>query len=186
MEFQPTKLPGCFEIFPAASKDARGSFVKFFHQRLFAENGLETRFVEDFYSVSRQGVLRGLHFQTPPHAGAKLVACLSGSVLDAVVDLRVGSPAYGRFATFTLNAEKGTLLYVPAGFAHGFYVTQGPALTLYKAASLHDAAHDAGIKWDSAGIPWPDSSPLISERDGRFPSLADFKSPFLFSSTAAP
>lgn len=181
MKFQAAQLPGCYEILPVASKDERGSFVKIFHQGLFSEKGLETLFVEDFYSISKQGVLRGLHFQTPPHAAAKLVTCLSGTVLDAVVDLRRGSPSYGRFATFTLDDEKGNLLYVPAGFEHGFYVTRGPALMLYKATALYDKAHDTGIRWDSAGIPWPDLRPIVSERDGRFPPLDDFKTPFLFS-----
>ena len=125
-------------------------------------------------------MLRGLHFQTPPHGHAKLVLCLFGAVFDAVVDLRQGSPADGQFFTLELSAAKRNMLYVPKGLAHGFYVPSGEALMLYKTSTVHAPAHDAGIRWDSAGIPWPGSKPLVSARDAAFAPLAEFKSPFAF------
>jgi dTDP-4-dehydrorhamnose 3,5-epimerase len=183
MRIQETIIPGCYEILPNILKDERGRFVKTFHQDIFTEHGLATRFAEEYYTYSRRGVLRGLHFQIPPRDHVKLVTCVSGAVLDAVVDLRVGSPAYGKHLTFELSAEKANMLYLPAGLAHGFYVQSADALLLYKVTSVYSPAHDAGLLWSSAGISWPDRSPIISVRDGGFPAFAEFKSPFVFSAT---
>lgn len=181
MKIEQTTIPGCLEILPQVLRDKRGSFVKTFHRDFFAEHGLATRFAEKYYSVSGRGVLRGLHFQVPPHAHAKLVHCISGEVLDAVLDLRVGSPTYGKWATFKLCAEKASMIYIPAGLAHGFYVTGDNAIMVYMATTVHSPAHDTGILWNSAGIPWPDDNPVISERDGNFVKLTDFTSPFCYA-----
>ena len=184
MRIQKTTIPGCYEIFPNILKDDRGHFVKTFHQDIFAEHGLVTGFAEEYYTYSHRGVLRGLHFQVPPMDHVKLITCVSGAVLDAVVDLRVGSPAYGRHLTLELNAETANMLYLPVGLAHGFFVQSAGALLLYKVTTVYSPAHDAGLLWNSAGIPWPERSPLISARDGAFPSFADFKSPFAYSSSS--
>ncbi|MBJ6727756.1 dTDP-4-dehydrorhamnose 3,5-epimerase family protein [Geomesophilobacter sediminis] len=178
MELRQTSIPGCCELLPDRFRDDRGSFVKTFHHGLFTELGLNTDWREEYYSVSHPRVLRGLHFQLPPHDHEKLVYCSAGGVLDVVLDLRRDSPSYGRHELFELNAERANLLYLPKGVAHGFYVTDGPATMLYKVATVYAPAHDTGIRWDSAGIPWPDADPVISQRDRSFAPLAEFVSPF--------
>ena len=178
MRIEPARIPGCYEIFPQIVEDGRGIFVKTFREDLFATHGLETRFAEEYYSVSRRGVLRGLHFQLPPHEHAKFVYCVAGKVLDAVVDLRTDSPAFGQFAAFELGAEKGNMLYIAPGLAHGFYALTENVIMLYKVTSVYSPEHDSGIKWDSVGIPWPDGAPVLSDRDRGFPPLSKFKSPF--------
>ena len=181
MRIEKTSIPGCFELFPSVLKDERGHFVKTFHHDVFAGHGLATNYAEEYYTYSHRGVLRGLHFQVPPREHVKLVTCVVGTVVDAVVDLRVGSPMYGRHLTFELSAEKANMLYLPAGLAHGFYVQSANALLLYKVTSVYAPEQDAGLLWNSAGIPWPSDSPIISKRDGTFPRLVDFQSPFVYS-----
>ena len=163
---EETPLKGCLKICPIVREDRRGAFVKTFHVDAFRELGLPTVFAEAYFSVSHRNVLRGLHFQTPPMDHEKIVYCTEGEVLDAVVDLRRSSLTYGQHALFTLRASEGTMLYIPRGMAHGF-------LTL-----SDEPACDAGIRWDSAGIPWEIEDPVISERDMSFPTLTDFVSPF--------
>lgn len=180
MQIVETSIPGCLELVPPVFRDERGLFVKTFHAPLFSEHGLVTDYAEEFYSVSRRGVLRGLHFQLPPHDVTKLVWCLAGRVLDVVVDLRVGSPACGRHVAVELSSERANMLYIPTGLAHGFLSLEDNTVMMYKCTQVYSAEHDTGIRWDSAGIAWPEASPLVSARDGRFPSLADFSSPFLY------
>lgn len=180
MEVNHTIIPGCFEIFPRVFEDSRGRLVKTFHHDLFADNGLETDFREEYYSVSHKGVLRGLHFQIPPHEHIKLVTCLEGSIFDVVVDLRKGSPSFGRHLTFVLDALKANMVYVPAGCAHGFYVLSDKALFLNRTTSVFSSQSDAGIKWDTCGIEWPDANPVLSDKDRNLPSLQEYNSPFVF------
>ncbi|HOP41027.1 MAG TPA: dTDP-4-dehydrorhamnose 3,5-epimerase [Geobacteraceae bacterium] len=180
MRIKETTIPGCREIFPCILRDQRGAFVKTFHDEVFHSNGLATDWREEYYSVSRHGVLRGLHFQLPPHDHEKLVYCTAGSVIDAVVDLRKGSPTYGRHLIVKLSADQGNMLYIPRGLAHGFYVTDESATMLYKVSSVYSPEYDSGILWNSAGIPWPDDNPDISTRDAGFSSLDRFLSPFTF------
>lgn len=180
MRLEQTPIPGCYQIFPEVRHDKRGCFVKTFHTDWFEQNGLATIFAEEYYSVSRKGVLRGMHFQTPPHDHTKLVSCVKGSVLDAIVDLRIGSPAYGRFATFQLTAETANMLYVAPGIAHGFYALTDDAIMQYKVTSTYHPESDRGIKWNSAGIPWPDPAPVVSDRDNDFPALSAYTSPFSY------
>ena len=179
MQFISTSLPGCYEIQPRVLSDARGFFVKTFHQEVFAERGLATDFAEVYYSMSHRRVLRGLHFQLPPHDHAKLVYCVTGQVLDVIVDLRAGSPTFGQFACFELSAERANLVYLPVGLAHGFYTLSESALMMYQVTTVYAPEHDAGIRWDSVGIPWPDPAPVLSERDQGFPALAEWVSPFI-------
>lgn len=180
MKVKNTKLKDCFEIIPNTFTDERGIFIKTFHYDSFKENGLETNFVEQYYSVSHQGVLRGLHFQNPPKHHVKLVFCLSGQVIDAVVDLRIGSPTYGQFEMFDLSAEKKNMIYIPAGMAHGFYVISKSAIVVNNLSTVYSAEHDAGIKWNSVGIPWPDSSPILSQKDRKLPPISGFPNQFLY------
>lgn len=182
MKIIPTSIDGCYEILPRIMEDTRGRFVKTYHRDLFTANGLATNFVEQYYSVSRKGVLRGLHFQVPPHDHAKLVYCLTGRVLDAIVDLRVGSATFGKFELVELEAKKANMLYIAAGMAHGFYALEDNTIMQYHVTSVYAPQFDAGIRWDSAGIQWPDMVPILSERDAKFVPLADFASPFTFGS----
>lgn len=180
MRISRTEIAGCYELFPNVFKDERGVFVKTFHREVFKENGLDVDFAEEYYSISKKNVLRGLHFQFPPMEHTKMVYCTEGTVMDAVVDLRVGSPTYLRHLTFELSAEKANIIYIPPGLAHGFYVLSEYATVHYKVTSVYSPQHDSGILWSSAGIPWPGSSPLISKRDSEFLSLSEFTSPFRF------
>jgi len=178
MQILKTKIFGCYEIYPVVLKDERGAFVKTLRSDIFRDNGLATDFVEEYYTISRKRVLRGLHFQNPPMAHHKIVYCPVGEVIDAVLDLRKGSPTYGQHLLFNLSAEKANLIYVPEGLAHGFYVKSATALMMYKVTTHYAPELDSGILWSSAGIPWPDSNPIISKRDSVFISFSEFNSSF--------
>lgn len=177
-ELKPSKLAGCFELQPKVFDDVRGRFVKVFHEQAFAAQGLETNFAEEYYSVSHRNVVRGLHFQLPPMDHVKMVYCVQGEVLDAVVDLRVGSHTYGQYALFELNATKANSIYIPKGMAHGFCARSNQAIMVYKVSTIYSPAHDAGVLWNSVDIQWSLEQPIISDRDKKFPALADFVSPF--------
>jgi len=180
MLIRETGIPGCLEITPPVFTDDRGTFVKTFIQDEFTSHGLVAGFAEEYFTVSIRNVLRGLHFQTPPFDHYKIVSCLAGRVLDAVVDLRVGSPAFGRHELFELDAAQRKILYLPPGVAHGFYAVTDQALMTYKVTTAYSSAHDSGVLWSSAGIPWPCTQPVISARDAGFQSLDVFESPFIF------
>ena len=181
MKILQTKIPGCFEIITKKHKDLRGFFVKVFHSPLYKKYGLNTSFNEDYYSISSKNVIRGLHFQLPPYDHIKLVYCLSGSVMDAVVDLRLGSPTYLQHLTIELSFDKGNILYIPKGLAHGFCTLSRSSTLVYKASTVYNSKKDTGIRWDSAGITWPKGKPKISDRDKKFITLKDFKSPFKYN-----
>ncbi|MDN4066519.1 dTDP-4-dehydrorhamnose 3,5-epimerase [Paenibacillus vini] len=178
MNIKPNMIHGCYEIHPRVVTDERGAFVKIFHKEIFEGNGLAVNYSEQYYSRSKKGVLRGLHFQTPPHDHAKLVYCTEGEVLDVVVDLREKSPTYGKHLKFLLSAEKSNAVYIPSGLAHGFYVLSDYATMVYNVTSLYAPESDMGVHWSSAGIDWPDKHPIVSSRDEGFISLAEFKSEF--------
>lgn len=178
IKLKELELPGVYEITPFAASDRRGSFVKLFEKDVFAGNGLATSFAEEYYSVSKKGVLRGMHFQEPPAQCAKLVYCVRGAVLDAALDIRKRSLSYGRHALATLSEENRKVLYLPAGLAHGFYALTDDAVLVYKVTAGYAAAHDKGLLWNSCGIKWPSDSVIISERDAAFPTLAEYSSPF--------
>lgn len=179
-EIKPTKIPGCLEILPTVFQDQRGIFVQTLHQEEFAKLGLAINFAEEFYSVSHRGVLRGLHFQVPPHDHFKLVYCLQGKAFDATVDLRSGSPTYGQYVTFELDPKKGSMIYIPSGLAHGFYALEDNTLMVYKVTTVYSPEYDTGIRWDSVGIAWPDSNPVVSERDCKFDRFDEFETPFIY------
>jgi len=182
VEKYTTVLPGCFELQPRVFSDPRGVFVKTFHRDVFKQLGLATEWAEQYYSISEPGVVRGIHFQRPPDDHAKLVYCIAGSVLDIVLDLRMGSPTYGKHIRIELNARLGNMLYIPSGLAHGFCTYDDTATLVYNVTSVYEPSSDSGIRWDSAGIEWPCATPKLSERDRNFPTLAEFISPFQFES----
>ncbi len=179
-ELKPSKLNGCFEMQPKVFDDARGRFVKVFHEPAFAALGLDVTFAEEYYSVSHKNVIRGLHFQLPPMDHVKLVYCVEGVVMDAVVDLRVGSPTYGQYALFELSAAKANSIYIPKGMAHGFCALCEHAIMVYKVSTIYAPAQDKGILWNSAGIPWPATEAILSARDQGFTHLEKFSSPFRY------
>ncbi|GEM45263.1 dTDP-4-dehydrorhamnose 3,5-epimerase [Deinococcus cellulosilyticus] len=179
----PTALPGCFELRPRVMEDARGRFFKYYVQPEFAALGLRTDFVEEYCSFSRRGVIRGMHFQEPPHQHAKLVFCATGSVRDVVVDLRVGSPTYHQVMEVVLSAEQGNMLYIPEGMAHGFQALED-ALMVYKVTSVYHPESDRGVLWSSLPIDWQTAAPpVLSDRDQKFPALQDYQSPFRYEET---
>lgn len=178
MEFRQSKIPGCYEIQADVFRDSRGVFVKTFREDVCAPFGVRMSLAEQYFSVSKRGVIRGLHFQVPPLDQNKLVTCVSGRVFDVVVDLRRGSPTFGSFETFGLDAEKGSVLFVPRGLAHGFQALSDGATLYYQVSSLYSPEHDRGVRWNSAGVPWPIDNPVLSERDRQFPAMSEFQSPF--------
>lgn len=179
-DLRPSRLKGCFELQPRVIQDERGRFVKVFEQRAFAAQELETNFIEDYYSISHKNVIRGLHFQLPPLDHVKLVYCVEGTVMDVVVDLRYGSPTYAQYEAFELSADKANGIYIPKGMAHGFCSLVEHSILMYKVSTIYSPSHDAGVLWNSASIPWPTTTPILSQRDQKFPPLARFESPFRY------
>lgn len=182
-EMIATSIPGCVEIRPHVHEDDRGRFVKVWHRHVFADAGLNTEYAEEYYSASRQGVIRGLHFQSPPMDHVKLVYCVAGRAQDAVLDLRLGSPTYGCHALIELSAQTGNMVYIPEGLAHGFCALSETATLVYKVSSVHSPEHDCGVLWNSAGIPWSVTDPILSERDRAHPPFGAFLSPFNYETT---
>jgi dTDP-4-dehydrorhamnose 3,5-epimerase len=174
MEFKKTNLDGVFEINNKIFQDQRGSFVKTFHQSLFADNGLDYDFRESFYSVSKKNVLRGMHFQLAPHDHAKLVYVTDGEILDVAVDIRKDSSTFGQYYSTNLSSQNAKALYMAKGFAHGFLTLSDSATVVYLTTTVHAPESDSGIHWGSFGFDWNGvDSPIISERDSAFNSLHD-------------
>lgn len=169
-------------IEPRRHGDARGWFTEVYNEASFAAMGILCRFVQDNHSLSRPAfTLRGLHFQTPPEGQDKLVRCLRGRIWDVAVDVRRGSPTYGRSVGAELSAENGRQLFVPVGFAHGFLTLEPDCEVAYKVSALYAPSHDGGVRWDTAGVDWPmpaGAAPELSPKDERLPALAEFASPF--------
>lgn len=166
--------------------DRRGWFSESFNEMALAERGITCRFVQDNQSMSvRKGTVRGLHFQTPPMAQAKLVRVLRGAILDVAVDIRRGSPTYGQFVTAELSADNGRQLYVPVGFAHGFCTLEDNTEVSYKVSAFYSPQHDSGLRWNdpTIGIPWPikSDSIIVSEKDAKQPLLDQWQSIFPYS-----
>ncbi|MFY2765367.1 dTDP-4-dehydrorhamnose 3,5-epimerase [Arenimonas sp. MALMAid1274] len=174
MKVVPTPLPGCVIIEPAVFGDARGFFYEGWNKARFAEHGMHFDFVQSNVSSSSRGVLRGLHYQWPKPQG-KFVSVLEGEVFDVAVDIRRGSPTFGRSTAVLLSAENKRHFWIPEGFAHGFVVLSERALFSYLVTAPYDKAADAGIRWNDAslGIDWPVSAPQLSDKDAVAPFLAD-------------
>lgn len=169
---------------PRRFDDERGWFVELYNARRFAELGFERLFVQDNQSLSKQAfTIRGFHFQVPPHAQDKLVRCVRGRILDFAIDLRCGSPTYGRWVYAELSAENGRQLLVPVGFGHGFVTLEPDCEVAYKVTGYYAPECDAGLRWDdpSINVDWglPEGTqPVLSDKDRALPLLADFNSPF--------
>jgi dTDP-4-dehydrorhamnose 3,5-epimerase len=184
MKLEPTSIPGCYQFACPVHADPRGTFVKAFRRSQFGRADLETDFREVFWTSSGENVLRGMHLQLPGPASmapeSKLVYCVAGSVMDVALDLRRGSPTFGKYDIVELSAEAGNACFLPSGVAHGFYVRRAPAVMVYHVTSEYVPELDAGIAWDSFGAPWPTHTPVLSERDASLPPLSQFESPFHF------
>jgi dTDP-4-dehydrorhamnose 3,5-epimerase len=161
-----------------ASQDARGTFVKTFHETTLRNAGIEFKLQESYFSMSKKDVIRGMHFQTPPHHHAKVVFCPQGAILDVIVDLRRSSPTYGQHYATELSAANNKAYYIPEGFAHGFKSLTDDAITYYLVTSEYSQPNDTGIRYDSIGFDWGVKEPIISARDLSFISLKEFDSPF--------
>jgi dTDP-4-dehydrorhamnose 3,5-epimerase len=169
---------------PKRFGDSRGWFSETYHETRFKEAGIGADFIQDNQSLSAQkGTLRGLHFQTPPFAQAKLVRCLAGAIFDVAVDVRNGSPTYGNYVSAILTAEKGEQLYIPEGFAHAFMTLEENCMVSYKVNAYYAPHNDGGLRYDdpNINIKWPlSATPHLSEKDEKLPFLKDFTSPFAY------
>ncbi|MBE0536532.1 MAG: dTDP-4-dehydrorhamnose 3,5-epimerase [Phycisphaerae bacterium] len=172
MNIVPTELPGVVILEPKVFGDPRGWFVETWSQKRYEEAGIRRSFVQDNVSFSRRGILRGLHYQYPNPQG-KLVQVLSGEVFDVAVDIRVGSPTFGKWVGVALSADNHRQMYIPPGFAHGFCVTSETALFSYKCTDYYNPAAEGGILFSdpAIGIDWPVESPVLSEKDAKFAVL---------------
>lgn len=173
--FRRLEIPDVILIEPQPFADLRGAFMESYKWSDFKAHGITDTFVQDNYSHSVRGVLRGLHYQKPPQTQAKLVGVIRGEVFDVAVDVRWGSPTYGRWISVVLSGENHHMVYVPVGFAHGFCVVSETADILYKVTAEYAGELNAGIRWDDPhlGIPWPVAHPILSPKDARLPFLAD-------------
>ncbi len=176
-------------IAPKRFGDDRGWFTEVYNEEKFRELGIDERFVQDNHSLSKPvGTLRGLHFQTPPHGQAKLVRCIRGRILDVAVDIRKGSPTYGKWVGAELSAENGNQLFIPVGFAHGFVTLEPDSEVTYKVSAFYAPKNDAGLRWNDPDIAvdWglrADVAPILSPKDETHPFLKDFVSPFDYDGT---
>ena len=174
MKIIETSLPGCLVIEPAVFGDERGVFFETWNADRFGEHGLPVKFVQSNVSTSVKGVLRGLHYQWPRSQG-KLVSVLEGEVCDVAVDIRRGSPTFGRWEAVILSADNRRQLWIPEGFAHGFAVLSEHAVFSYLCTDVYVKEADAGVRWNDGdiGVDWPVSDPLLSAKDEKAPFLAD-------------
>ena len=183
MQIEQTPLSGVLVLTPRRFGDERGFFSESWNRRTLEASGVFLpEFVQDNHSLSREaGTVRGLHFQSPPHAQGKLVRCGRGALFDVAVDIRVGSPSYGQWFGAELSFENAKQLWIPAGFLHGFVTRQADTEIVYKCTDHYAPDCDGAVRWDSCGIEWGfEGAPILSGKDAAAPALADFKSPFTF------
>jgi dTDP-4-dehydrorhamnose 3,5-epimerase len=182
MKFVNTPIEGLVIIEPTVFGDDRGYFLESYKKKEFEKAIGEISFVQDNESKSSKGVLRGLHFQKPPYAQAKLVRCIEGKVLDVAVDIREESETFGQHVTIELTGENKKQVFIPRGFAHGFLVLSESAIFAYKVDNSYAPTHDVGIRWDDSllNIQWgvSESEVLVSEKDAKLPFFSEFETPF--------
>lgn len=174
MKFVETDLPGVILVEPDVFRDARGFFLETFHAKKYREGGIPYDFVQDNHSRSQRGTLRGVHAQRRRPQG-KLVRAVRGEIFDVAVDLRPGSPTFGKWAGETLSEANFRQLFVPPGFGHGFCVVSEIAEVEYKCTDFYDRSDEIGFVWNSAGIDWPVKEPLLSPKDAALPSLGELR-----------
>jgi dTDP-4-dehydrorhamnose 3,5-epimerase len=184
MRVEQFEIPDLKLIHPAVFEDLRGYFFESYNHSRFIEAGINDYFVQDNQSLSQSRVLRGLHFQTGDFAQSKLVRVIKGAVWDVAVDIRVGSPTYGKHLAVELNEHNKTMLYIPVGFAHGFLTLTDDTIFSYKCGNVYNKASEMGIMWNDPelNIDWKIENPLLSEKDQVNLNFKDFQSPFRFNS----
>jgi len=180
-----TRLPGVLVVTPRRFGDSRGFFSEVYNRKAYAAHGIDVEFVQDNHSLSREaGVVRGLHYQAPPHAQDKLVRVAAGRIMDVAVDVRRGSPHYGQWVGVELSAEIGNQLFVPKGFLHGFATLEPDCQVLYKCSDFYAPESDGNVRFDdpAIGIDWgiATADAILSDKDRAAPLLADFDSPFVY------
>lgn len=182
MQIEDLGLSGVKLIAPAVFRDARGSFSETWNRKRLADAGIDLDFVQDNHSVSvAPGTVRGLHFQSPPHAQDKLVRCVRGRIWDVAVDIRRGSPTYGRWVGAELSPRNGQQMLIPKGFLHGFVTLEPDTEVLYKCTDVYAPACDVAVLWSSCGIDWPfDGEPVLSAKDAAARPFDEFESPFVW------
>ena len=178
MQIEETEIQGVYIINNKNSQDKRGSFCKIYNEDIFGKYGIDFKFREQYYSISKKGVIRGMHFQLPPYEHAKVVHVISGKALDVILDIRKESKTYGKYIAVELNEEDHISLYIPKGCAHGFQALTDNMIMLYNVESVYNTTADTGIKYNSFGMQWVGEAHILSERDLNFISLDDFISPF--------
>ncbi|MBO6515616.1 MAG: dTDP-4-dehydrorhamnose 3,5-epimerase [Bacteroidia bacterium] len=180
MEFKKIFIDGPLVIQPDVYGDHRGYFFESYSSQKFADGGLDVDFLQDNQSMSHKGVLRGLHFQRPPHDQGKLVRVISGSVQDVIVDIRIGSPTYGKSYSIVLTGENKTMFWVPPGFAHGFCTLEDHTVFSYKCTDLYHVESEGGLMYNDPllNIDWMLNEVELSGKDKDYPSFSDFVSPF--------
>ena len=178
--FEPLEIPGVLLIHPLRRGDDRGFFAETYRRSAFEEAGLDATFVQDNFARSGPGVLRGLHYQLPPAPQGKLVRVVRGSVFDVAVDLRRGSPTYGRWVGRTLDEASGAMMWIPEGFAHGYAVLGDGADLAYKVTAEYSPELDRGVLWNDpeVGVEWPLADPMLSARDRALPTLREAENTF--------
>ena len=182
MKIKRTPLEGLLIIEPKVWRDSRGYFYESYNKSLFAEAGIECDFVQDNQSLSQRGTLRGLHAQEAPFAQGKLVRVISGKVLDIAVDIRKGSPTFGKSLSIELDGENNLMLWIPVGFLHGFATLEDNTIFSYKVSNFYNQASEIGVRWNdpTLGIDWQlnDEEVILSDKDKQLPFFKDFSSPF--------
>lgn len=178
MTVNRTFIEGLEILSPRVTEDPRGSFFKIYQINNFEELGLPTDWREEYFSISKKDVIRGMHFQIQPHDHDKMVTCIQGAVLDVVIDLRKASKTYEQVFSAELNAQNKHVLVIPKGCAHGFLSLQDNSMMFYKVSTVYSPANDKGIRWNSIDFDWPIENALVSERDHNHPALSDYESPF--------
>ncbi len=180
MQITLTHIEGLLVIQPKVFSDDRGYFYEPYNKRAFAEAGITTEFVQDNQSLSQAGVVRGLHFQNPPYAQAKLVRVIQGAVWDVAVDIRKNSPTYGKHFGLELNAENKTMFYIPEGFAHGFATLKDNTVFFYKCSNYYHKVSEDCLLWndEDIAIPWDVINPKLSDKDSKAKAFKGFKSMF--------
>lgn len=182
MDIITVDIPGLLVLEPQAFSDERGFFMETYSRDRYQAAGISGDFFQDNLSCSKKGVIRGLHYQAPPFAQGKLVSVIRGCVLDVAVDIRAGSPTYGRHVAVKLSAENRKQFWIPAGFAHGFVALEDDTIFAYKCTAPYSKGHDRGIRFNDPmiGIEWGVEDPIVSEKDRQHPLLEDAAQEFIF------
>lgn len=178
MKLIKTNIEGAYILLDEYKEDLRGGFNKLYNQDDFILNNINFELKEVYFNISKKNVIRGMHFQIPPFDHSKLIKCISGQILDVIIDIRKESPTYLNYDSYVLEGNDGKSIYLPKGIAHGFLSLLNNSIVLYNVSSVYSQKHDKGILWNSFGFDWQCQNPIISQRDLSFEKINEFNSPF--------